>query len=374
MRTPLPALTSLRFFAALLVFMSHLDFLGRTPDGGVVTQVFNNYLSEGYMGVTFFFVLSGFILSYAHAERTVNKSNYVDFLFQRIARIYPLHVLILVLYMIFLIRPSLGGWPLYFTNLAFNASLTQAFSPEPLTYFSFNAPTWSLSVEMFFYVFFPLFMGLKTRWLALLAVAVVSLKLYLASALPQGSQHFAMYICAPLRLADFLTGILLFRLFTRMTAPSAQYATLFQALSLLSLVALLAVAQQVPQKYRYDLYYLAPMALIVLAFAFQNGALANAISKRPLIFLGQASFAFYMVHQTPIMVSQFYRAKSDIVPTLGTDLAYTALYFVIAIGVSSALYLYFESPAKKWTLARLRGVHAKIRNKNDKSLGQLEAD
>lgn len=364
MRAPLPALTSLRFFAALFVFFSHLHFLKTTPNAGVST-LYSNVLYEGYLGVTFFFVLSGFILSYAHAGKKINRSNYAGYLSSRIARIYPAHILVLILYVMFLIRPEPDGTLAYFVNLLFNVTLTQAFSPEAKTYFSFNAPTWSLSVEMFFYLLFPLFTLLRSRVLVLVAGVVILGKLVLAEVLPEPLHHFTMYIFAPLRLADFLAGILLYRLFNGLKPLSAGQATALQALSLALLAGFIALSPGVSAAHRFDLYYLPPLALIIFAFAYQKGSLARAISTRPLIYLGKASFAFYLVHQSSIMIGQFIRFKSEVPQTLVDDVNYSLLYFCLSLVLSALIFNYFESPAKQLTLRLLgklrrhgrQGVH-----------------
>lgn len=112
----LPALTSLRFFAALMVFFSHLDFLRIHEDASgnpsKYQDIYKTWFYEGYSGVTFFFILSGFILAHSYQERlSRGTTSTVDFFIFRIARIVPLHWLTLLI-AIFLLR-SANGFPYF---------------------------------------------------------------------------------------------------------------------------------------------------------------------------------------------------------------------------------------------------------------------
>lgn len=364
----LPALTSLRFFAALLVFFSHLNFLNDSSDPGV-RDFFIDVMYQGYVGVTFFFVLSGFILAYAHQNRPINKANYSDFLFSRIARIYPLHLLTLAIVIVPFWHLAPAGMTVseYLRPLPWNLTLTQALSSSPKKFFSFNAPSWSLSVELFFYVLFPLFVVLKTRTLLVVALTLAVFKSGLAHVLPESKLHYAMYISAPLRLADFLVGILLLRLFTRFNAVPDSVATRLQWASLAVLAAVAATWSMIPQAYRYDLYAVLPMAGIVLSFAYQNGTLAKAISRRPLIVLGEASFAFYMVHQTWIRCGEALRGNMGISHSVGSDVAVAVVYFLLSLTTSLVLWRYFETPAKRLTLHCLQAARQRLRQRRTAS-------
>src|SRR3954470_504363 len=130
----LPSLTSLRFFAALLVVLSHLP--GST-------------FSEGYTGVTFFFILSGFILSHSYEDRLrTGATSRREFWIARIARVYPLHLLTLLAAVPLAVSESSGAMG-FAGRLLAQLTLTQAAVPVGSIYFSFNHPAWSLSVEAF---------------------------------------------------------------------------------------------------------------------------------------------------------------------------------------------------------------------------------
>lgn len=344
MKTKLSALTSLRFFAALMVFFSHLSFLVQS-DSPVVARFFNEVMYEGYIGVTFFFVLSGFILSYAHHGRC---SGYRAYMLSRLARIYPLHALTLLfaIPLFLVIREFPTDLGKYFSALAYNATLTQALNSSSSYYFSFNAPSWSLSVELFFYALFPLVTGLRTKVVLVIAFSIITLKVALVEFVKPSSVHYLFYICPPLRLADFLIGMLLFRFYLVMPTPHARSATLLQCGSLMLLAAFLYFGRYVSQAHRFDVYYVVPMALVIFAFAFQSGALARAISGRLLMLWGEASFAFYLVHQLIITAGQDIRLRIGSNHALSTDIGYAIMYLLIALAISVLLFKYYESPAR----------------------------
>lgn len=137
----LNSLTSFRFIAALMVFIFHAGLLSQYQLGAA--------------GVSFFFVLSGFILAYNyHAKmQDLSREKIKSFYLARFAKIYPIHILTFLIALpvtLFYFHPD----GLYLVKLAFmsviNLSLVQSFVPSQGTYFNFNGVSWTLSVEAFF--------------------------------------------------------------------------------------------------------------------------------------------------------------------------------------------------------------------------------
>ena len=149
-------LTSLRFFFALFVFLSHLYFLKASE---FYIDIFENFFSEGFLGVSFFFILSGFILAYNYEDKILEKRiTKKEFYISRIARIYPMHFVTMLAALI--ISSLIGGSGKY---IAQNILLVQSFFPNEKIFFSLNAPSWSISNEMFFYLIFPFFLFLSEK-------------------------------------------------------------------------------------------------------------------------------------------------------------------------------------------------------------------
>ena len=175
MRRPeLPALTGIRFYAAILVYLSHVPLIpgmGRLAGDNLI-------FNAGVVGVSFFFVLSGFILTYNYADtfrNGVSLVNYRRFVWDRLTKIYPVHVLALLLVMpIAVLSPNL---PLDWRALPFHLLMLQCFWPASTPPFHeyFNVPSWSISCEWFFYLLAPMTMffavGTRRPWVPLALLA-----------------------------------------------------------------------------------------------------------------------------------------------------------------------------------------------------------
>jgi peptidoglycan/LPS O-acetylase OafA/YrhL len=228
-RRNLDALTGLRFFAAFAVVIYHF---ARPALTGWPTFL-QNLAGSGYVAVDFFFVLSGFVLSYSYLKQngsiTGAKSS---FYVARFARIYPAYLLAFLLaaptnIMLSLHVNHLGTAIVKLLSSAV-AVLTLQQAWTPWTAWAWNFPAWSISVEAFFYVLFP-FAGpalarlrvkacLIAFCLSWAAALVPPLILYVfrgTHGAPQLSDRLQMAVefTPLLRLPEFLAGILLGRLY-----------------------------------------------------------------------------------------------------------------------------------------------------------------
>ena len=195
-RADLPALTSLRALAALTVFAFHLGRWGIVSTGP---------LGYGYAGVTFFFVLSGFVLTWSHNPDRSRRDFYVG----RFARVWPSHGVIWVL----LLLVPLATRPFTAGQAALNVLLVQAWVPDAA--FHLNGVTWSLSCEASFYLLFPFALDALTRlrltaaWLVVAGLLSLQgvLTLWVASWPDQGAWATVVFTNPLLRLPEFLVGV-----------------------------------------------------------------------------------------------------------------------------------------------------------------------
>ncbi|KAA6341559.1 hypothetical protein EZS27_010629 [termite gut metagenome] len=135
------SLTSLRFIFAIMIFMHHYS---RGEGTGAI-------FPEGFLGVTFFFILSGFVLSYSYwGKLSERKIHFWDFLKRRVIKLYPLHLLCLFVALVF------SRFSLPIKTIIPNMLLLQSWIPIQGYYFSGNAVSWCLSNEIFFYFIFPM--------------------------------------------------------------------------------------------------------------------------------------------------------------------------------------------------------------------------
>jgi peptidoglycan/LPS O-acetylase OafA/YrhL len=232
----LNALTSLRFGAAAMVVLSHVGGHFGLPGG--FTRPFN--LAQG---VTFFFVLSGFILTWVYP--TLGHVGPTAFWRARIARIWPGHLAALALFLLlFHVLPR--SWTgLEITPLLANAVLVHAWIPAPAYYASFNVPSWS-SDELLFYLVFPLLIRNwnRTWWIKLAGALGLAWGLFacLNAVAAWNGRHLA-YTHPLARLPEFVFGMslpLIVRWAGSRAAPGRRMATLIEAATVT--LAVLAMA------------------------------------------------------------------------------------------------------------------------------------
>lgn len=342
----LKPLTALRFFAALIVWFAHCP---------LTLSIVLRY-GLGYAGVEFFFVLSGFILVYVHRElfHRLDWHQAKNFWIARFARIYPVHVLAFALAMLIVYRSQGFGWVTDNVGLDLHALLTQAtltqswFHIESL--FNFNGPAWSVSDEMFFYATFPfLALGLsgmvrRKGWLSAIAAAGVLWMCAIVIAIHRPGS-FVLYYFPPTRLLDFGIGCCFGAVFgarpLSRIAPSYAFASAIEVAALGAGLGAIVVILFVPAFLQYSVW-LAPFSvLVVYVFALGRGAISRALSWGVLVYLGEISYSFYMLHA--LLLAVFSPLKGT-----GAPLVVTILTLILCLSVSIAVFELYEHPLRGW--------------------------
>ncbi|SHN31974.1 acyltransferase [Chitinophaga sp. CF418] len=338
-------LTSLRIVFALMVFLSHLQFFPKTDT--VFAQVYASVFYEGSLGVGFFFILSGFVLSLSYKQRFFeNRITYREYLVARVARIYPLHLLTLLI-SVPLSFPELKTSVVNFSAKFFaDLLLIQSWVPDPAYYFSFNGPAWSISAELFFYLVFPLLILLARpgkMWTAVILLLIPALILIT----PEMYQHRLFYINPFFRSFDFFLGILLYELYERgIFKPVSRAAGTAQELFAISLfLGFFMLHKYVPQGFRHSCYYWLPMTVVILTFAYARGAISDVLSNKWLVLGGEISFGFYLVHQLVIRYLAYINGRLGI---LHNYYLLAFIMLVISLVASYFLYKLYEMPMNKF--------------------------
>ncbi len=355
-RSMIKPLTSLRFFFALMVFFHHVSFVTK-GDSVFLKKLYQNVLSEGFIGVNFFFILSGFILTYNYQEKfrrgLVGKRK---FWVARFARIYPLHLLTLLLSVPILCKKIWIGnkifWGIRFLAHLF---LVQSFIPIKSVYLNFNRPAWSISDEAFFYFVFPFLIGwmikkdghVKLGW-TLLGLSGIPLLMWLV---PENLYHPVFYVNPLIRLADFALGILLFNFYkNNQNQVTATYASAIELLAVLLLIVFFMGHTFIPEVLRYSVYYWFPMGFLIVVLSYQKGMVSKVLSNRHLLLLGEVSFGFYMFHH---LVIKYYELINQQFFNIQNDYLSIGIIFVATILVSYLSYFYFEKKANRYLKNKL---------------------
>ncbi|WP_308345518.1 acyltransferase [Streptomyces sp. ISL-94] len=316
-RAKLPSLTGLRFFAALLVFFFHSSLtdspippnapINPFADATIADGFSTAFSKAGYLGVSFFFVLSGFVLAWASkpGERVT------AFLRRRLLKIFPNHVVVFAAAMILFAGAAVTSAADWLPNLL----LIHTWFPQPTVNLSVNPPSWSLGSELLFYVLFPLLIIpiRKIRgnalwvWSALMVAGMVAIQListYLVPDTPKstitpisGMQFWFGYLLPLGRVFEFALGILLARVVLAGLWPKRVGFGAALALTVLGYAAALAA----PFQYGFVVATIIPVAALIGATASADvEGRATFLRSRPMVWLGEVSFGFYLVQGVTI--------------------------------------------------------------------------
>ncbi len=341
---PLPNLTALRFFAALLVLGYHFSLNGAavTPQNPI-----GPFLTHAFLGVPLFFVLSGFVLAYSHPVVRDWRQFYVA----RIARIYPLALFALILVLPFAIgiARSLHQPALLFC-LPVDALLLQSWIP-PIALYG-NPPAWTLSVEVFFYLMFPVLLPfvvrhMDRRWLWIVGIWLAFLVLPVLADYPLLAAHFGVspsrdqalrssMFAPPYYLGEFLMGMFGGARFRRHPRTFGNGAAL--GCTLLCLVALYFarfLGYQTLRNSGIAIFFL----LLIYTYA---GWPSRLLASRPLQIGGEISFSMYLLQywvlEIFLRLPEPYRRPRFMVP--------------VVLGLSWLSYSFVEKPGRQFLLRR----------------------
>ncbi|AEW92463.1 MULTISPECIES: acyltransferase family protein [Streptomycetaceae] len=298
----LPSLTGMRFVAAALVFAFHATYENAFRDHAAGAAFSWLAGKAGWVGVSYFFVLSGFLLTWSARRDDPARR----FWRRRFFRIYPTHLLT------FLAALALLAWAgLPAPGAVRNLLLVQSWTPDVNVILSVDPVSWSLSCEALFYLAFPLLFRLVARvrperlwWWAGALVAAVCCVPAVAGALLPGQPHMSwlavseqrywfVFAFPPVRALEFVLGMVMARIVRagRWSGPGLLPAGA-------ALVAGYAVALYAPFEYGMVAVTLVPVTWLISAAAVADvRGTRSPFRHRAMVRLGEVSFAFYLVHR-----------------------------------------------------------------------------
>jgi peptidoglycan/LPS O-acetylase OafA/YrhL len=348
----LPSLTGLRAIAAGLVFLRHTEYLfADTPVSYVSLRLFG----QGSIGVSFFYVLSGFVLTWSW------KPGILRFFRRRFARIYPAYAVtwllggLVALYVGNRVTPGIALATL---------GLAQAWIPIDDYFIGMNGVSWSLSCEAFFYALFPALIWFLARassnvrrlTLLLLVLGVIAVPAVVTTWFPGLAvidKIWATYIFPPTRMLEFGCGVILALevksgRWPRVPVPAAV------ALACAGYLAAGQAGHWHPETFKtyygYAAVTIVPFIVLIGAYAIRDVAAGKSLMASPLaIRLGELSYSFYLVHF--LVIQSFQHATQGWEPRLLPAIVALLSLFVVALSAAWALYRFVEHPAER----RLRG-------------------
>ncbi|MFK9081286.1 acyltransferase family protein [Pseudomonas neuropathica] len=297
MPTNVPALTGVRGFAALWVVLMHYTWVS----GYTGQNFFDQVTFYGFAGVTVFLVLSGFMMAHAYPtfRETVSVPQFAEYFYKRIVRIYPLHLATIVAFLI-LVKM---GYPLAGRNdtdytLMLNLFLVHAWGF--VNEFSWNAVSWTISVEMFAYIWFPFVIFSLYRLPKFASAITIVAAVYVLRDLPYvkllnslGVDTSAIILGHGYYLFQFtsvfIAGVALYRL---MQDTQRWPAWVCDAM-MLSGIAVLLYACTVP----FETWRMMCGSLLIVGGLLHGKGLGNLLfGNRASVFLGDISYSLYLTH------------------------------------------------------------------------------
>ncbi|MFE7188156.1 acyltransferase family protein [Kitasatospora sp. NPDC057541] len=355
----LPSLTGMRWIAALLVFLTHVS-VAKPFDTPALNDFMSDYLSRaGFLGVGFFFVLSGFVLTWSAKEGDRPSAFYR----RRLFKLYPNHA---VTWLVGLLLMARAGAELTAAGTVPSLFLLQSWIPSLEVIGGTNGPSWSLACEVLFYLSFPVILPLVRRirperlwlWVGVMTAALFALPL-IAQLLPGSPnspwqplsfwRYWFVYFLPAARLPEFVLGILLARI-----VRTGRWVAIGWPVAALLTVAGYALMITLPDAWGMAAPTALPVGLLIAAVAARDAAgVGTPFAGRTMVWLGEVSFAFYMVHflviqYGPLGLAATGSAGANTWSTPGA-LGVMGITLALSIGFGWALYRLVEVPVmRRW--------------------------
>lgn len=334
------ALDGLRGILALTVMLNHMI--------GVVTGWNENRPFIGaYISVIYFFIMSGFVLTYAHK----NNYKFIYFFLLRLARLWPLHcITIIAMILIYAYNSKHMGYvaghyvfkiKVIFENLIFIHGVT------PYQFPLINDPSWSISIEFWASLLIPLIFIRISPFKRLLIACVCIVLLCVQSATGFVNFSFDGLFQFFLASSAIMLGSAVYSLLTpeRITAINTKKS--FEIfLWICFSICLVGIYGQ--NHNRFDYLYIIPfIPLIFIDFQPNDSVIKKIFYSQPFQFLGFISFPLYLIHSSAIIIGLEYRKDNEIISILmasGLSIVFSYLY---AAYFDISLYRKMKSKIKK---------------------------
>lgn len=349
-RDQIKPLTGLRWIAAFFVYLSH------TIGDNNLPKSLLQFSENGYNGVTIFFVLSAFILTVNYYERLKLRST-LKYLTARAARILPIYytVLVFVLLQTRLRDGSIPSWSWK------HFLLIQVWETDLNVSMGLNGPAWSVGVELFFYLLFPILIFLFTKLLKsvrmsliLTAVGVGIISIFYlkfrngpSDVWDSNSTHRWLYRSPLTRIGDFIYGIGLAGLYLSLH-KSIKVQKMWSALTYISFgVIVFMMYFTTPRTaISWDLQYAIPAGVLILGLAMdQTSFFSRLLSTNAFVLLGEISFTFYLIHK--VLPMDTYLKNTSVFAIL-----FYLMNLAVLCAISYSLYRFVEKPSRRFINSR----------------------
>jgi peptidoglycan/LPS O-acetylase OafA/YrhL len=370
-------LTGLRFVAALYVFLFHIHIRWPLAEPGFVAS----FISQGAIGMTIFFMLSGYILAYRYDVANVPLRDYAV---NRFARIYPVYAVAALLTLPWIgvsferanAHDALFGIAQLCAVAVANVLLLQAWFPEMFGYWNIPA-SWSISTEAFFYLLFP-FLLKHIRPLRVVQLSALIAITYALSVLPgfvyvaMGRPSPAIYYSVPIfRLAEFVLGICAYCVVGHANRLlGARLNKIAYAVIAISIVYLGLAGPLLPLYVTHNWLIVPAVFLTLLVLSRPDSIASRVMASKPIVWGGQLSYCFYSFQAIIILsLLSHHDALVQALPSLADNRLLLIVAGLILMAISALGYYFIEEPSRvairRWTRGPVPSESKEMRRAGD---------
>jgi peptidoglycan/LPS O-acetylase OafA/YrhL len=343
--------TALRGLAALWLVFFHYSWytnIGAFVNLGLFTQ----FIKHGYLGVDLFYCLSGYILCFVYGETLHNlKTNavsvYARYLRNRLARIYPVYLFTLLLVALLYVTHNITAFVLHFGSFSLKNFFLSLFLIQSWginTDWTWNMPSWTVSIEWLLYLIFPILIKLFYRWkqcfLFIGIIAVFITLFLLIKTYPKILLYDAMKYGFLRAIPEFSLGIFFCLLQNKLNISKHVFADVAIIVLFISLYFSI-------QYLAFPTIWILILSAILFTLPYTNHFIANVLNSTPLQFFGKISYSLYLLQFTIQIISNniFERKITYANNFIGI------LALLIEIGIlcflASIVYYCIEEPLRK---------------------------
>lgn len=335
-------LSSLRFIFICFIFLHHTSL----------------YAGGGTMAVTFFFVLGGFAMTLGYKDKVLKEDfSYREYIKKRFIKFYPLHWICLLAAVPFVVTHFIL-WQI--PNFIINAFLVQTWIPLQSIYFSYNSVSWYLANTVFFTLMFPFIFKVvatadRQRNLTVFAIMTVCY-VSLICFLPERFYHAIFYINPLVRLIDFIIGIYTAFLFLNLKECDVvnkiiSKTHILSKVFIIGVIVFLIVLSNILTENQRTMavFYWIPICLILLTTSILSGYKGNQTNV--LVYLGECSFEFFMVHQ---LIIRYSKTLFEKVLHIDNTIVFVVICFSITIVASIVIHNYVVKNITKWLTKKIQ--------------------
>ncbi len=323
-------LESLRGIAALIVVLFHIPWLNFFYE--------NSLIRNGYLMVYLFFILSGFVITHNYLIRINSPKDFYQFIVLRTGRIYPLHLVFLMVFLFYEVIKYLSVQFLGFynptspfeinnlTNFIYNLFLIHSFG---FSESSFNGPSWSISAEFYTYIFF----GIITLFYKQIFIYLCSIIAFISVTILCFTNYSSgLLLC----ITGFFIGSVTYKIYERLSTFKFKYYT--HLLSITFFVIACYICFKIPFKHDITSFFIFPFLILFIALS-PDHPISKILNIKVFRWLGKISYSIYMSHASILWVfTQFLKVVLKIPFTsIDKDLVIQTSYGVGSIALILAL-------------------------------------